>query len=237
MSDGELPLIDFLRQRLEIADTLLRKSEVPLGALAMWSGAVRHRLERIYGIDSPLLKSLPSKGIDRSITDTRSELTKRTEQVKRLINALENAPEATKSPLLGKKVFIGHGRSLVWLQLKDFLRERCALPCDEFNVEPAAGLSTTERLQAMLDQAGFAFVVMTAEDKHEDGRTYARPNVIHESGLFQGKLGTKRAIVLLESGCSDFSNIAGLTQIRFPHGDMRSAFEEVRRVLEREKMI
>jgi predicted nucleotide-binding protein len=104
-------------------------------------------------------------------------------------------------------------------------------------VEPAAGISTTERLQAMLDDAGFAFVIMTAEDKHADGRTYARPNVIHESGLFQGKLGTRRAIVMLEEGCSDFSNISGLTQIRFPKDDMRSAFEDVRRVLRREKLI
>ena len=139
-----------------------------------------------------------------------------------------------KSPLLGSKIFIGHGRSLVWLQLKDFLRERMHLACDEFNLEPAAGMSTTARLDAMLAQAGFAFIVMTAEEEHADGRVYARPNVIHESGLFQGRLGTQRAIVLLEEGCSDFSNISGLTQIRFPKENLVPSFEEIRRVLERE---
>jgi predicted nucleotide-binding protein len=34
--------------------------------------------------------------------------------------------------------------------------------------------------------------------------------VIHEAGLFQGKLGFARAIVLLEQDCNEFSNIAGL---------------------------
>ena len=161
------------------------------------------------------------------------ELTKRLEQLRVIVKAIETSAIGIQ----GKKIFIGHGRSHVWLQLKDFLRERMNLPCDEFNIEPAAGLTTTERLEAMLDQAGLAFVVMTAEDKHADGRFFARANVIHESGLFQGKLGNHKAIVLLESGCSDFSNIAGLTQIRFPHDDLKPAFEQIRGVLEREGMV
>lgn len=232
----EPSIIEFLRERLRVAETLARKPELRLGALPMWSGPVRFRLEKIYGRDSPLLSGLPARGIDRSIADPRAELTRRAEQVRRIIEALEAAPEAAKSPLLGRKIFIGHGRSLVWLQLKDFIRERMGLPCDEFNIEPAAGISTTARLEAMLAQAGFAFVVMTAEEKHADGRIYARPNVIHESGLFQGKLSTRRAIILLEDGCCDFSNIAGLTQIRFPQGDLKPALEDVRRVLERERL-
>jgi hypothetical protein len=38
----------------------------------------------------------------------------------------------------------------------------------------------------MLDQARFAFLVMTAEDEQADGNHHARMNVIHEVGLFQG---------------------------------------------------
>jgi predicted nucleotide-binding protein len=65
----------------------------------------------------------------------------------------------------------------------------------------------------------------------------ARANVIHEVGLFQGKLGMRRAIVMLEDGCAEFSNIVGLTQIRFHPGRISASFEEVRRILEREGMI
>lgn len=59
-------------------------------------------------------------------------------------------------------------------------------------------------------------------------------NVVHEAGLFQGRLGFTRAIVVLEEGCAEFSNIQGLGQIRFPVGQIGAAFEEVRRVIERE---
>ena len=96
------------------------------------------------------------------------------------------------------KIFIGHGRSLVWLQLKEFLTNRLRLDCDEFNAESVAGRSTVDRLQELLGRAWFAFLVMTGEDLHADGAAHARENVIHEAGLFQGRLGFERAIILLE---------------------------------------
>lgn len=110
----------------------------------------------------------------------------------------------------GTTVFIGHGGSLVWRELKDFLSERLGLSVDEFNSVPVAGVATVERLSEMLGAAVFAFLVMTAEDERSDGMINARLNVIHEVGLFQGRLGFKKAIVLLEEGCEEFSNIHGL---------------------------
>lgn len=134
-------------------------------------------------------------------------------------------------------VFIGHGRSGAWRGLKDFLQDRLGLRWDEFNREAVAGFATKERLEAMLDNASFAFLVMTAEDEKADGSMQARANVIHEVGLFQGRLGFERAIVLLEEGCSEFSNIVGLGQIRFPRDNILANSEDIRRVLEREKII
>lgn len=46
-----------------------------------------------------------------------------------------------------------------------------------------------------------------------------------------------RAIVLLEEGCEEFSNIAGLGQIRFPRGNISAVFEQIREVLEREEVL
>jgi predicted nucleotide-binding protein len=88
-----------------------------------------------------------------------------------------------------------------------------------------------------LEDASFAFLVMTGEDNAGDGSSRARENVVHEVGLFQGRLGLRRAIVLLEDGCSEFSNINGLTTIRFPKNNILSKSEEIRKVLEREKII
>ena len=133
--------------------------------------------------------------------------------------------------------FIGHGGSPVWRELKDFLENRLGLPYEEFNRIPQAGNTTSDRLKEMLESCCMAFLIMTGEDEHTDGTLHARSNVIHEIGLFQAQLGYERAIILLEDGCEEFSNIDGVTHIKFPKGNIRAAFEDIREVLERESII
>lgn len=151
--------------------------------------------------------------------------------------SLRQEKQKVENSLVGTNVFIGHGRSQVWRDLKDFVKDRLGLPYDEFNRVPVAGVTNIQRLTQMLDSAAVAFIVMTAEDEQADGKIEARTNVIHEVGLFQGRLGFTKAIVLLEEGCEEFSNIQGLGQIRFPKGNINAMFEEIRRVLEREGLI
>jgi predicted nucleotide-binding protein len=141
------------------------------------------------------------------------------------------------SDRIGTNVFIGHGRSALWRELKDFVQDRLGLVWDEFNRVPVAGVTNIARLSEMLDAAAIALLVLTAEDEMADGGIQARMNVVHEAGLFQGRLGFTKAIVLLEEGCTEFSNIQGLGQIRFPKGNIRASFEEVRQVLEREGVL
>lgn len=145
--------------------------------------------------------------------------------------------EVTTARREGTKVFIGHGHSKEWLALKDFIEGRMRLEWDEFNRVATAGVSTAERLKKMLDEATIAFLILTAEDETADGEWQARMNVIHEAGLFQGRLGFNRAIVMLEEGCKEFSNIHGLGQIGFPKSNIRAAFHDVELVLEREGII
>lgn len=145
--------------------------------------------------------------------------------------------KTTKDFQKGSKIFIGHGNSMAWRDLKDFINDRLGLAYDEFNRVPIAGLTNITRLSQMLDNACFAFLIMTAEDTQADGNLQARQNVIHEVGLFQGRLGFEKAIVLLEEGCKEFSNIHGLGQIRFPKGNIGAKFEAIREVLERENLL
>lgn len=145
--------------------------------------------------------------------------------------------KAKRSERIGTNVFIGHGRSLQWRELKDFIVDRLNFPYEEFNRVPVAGVTNIARLSEMLDGAGCALILLTSEDEQADGSMRARMNVIYEVGLFQGRLGFTKAIVLLEEGCEEFSNIQGLGQIRFPRGNIAAAFEEVRAVLEREEMM
>ena len=120
---------------------------------------------------------------------------------------------------------------------KGFYPRPIKLPWDEFNRVPVAGITNIARLSEMLDSASMALLILTAEDEQVDGKTTARMNVIHEAGLFQGRLGFTHANLLLEDGCDEFSNIDGLGQIRFPKENIKASFEEVRLVLEREGIV
>lgn len=134
-------------------------------------------------------------------------------------------------------VFIGHGASPIWRELKDFLVDELGLRYEEFNRESAAGVANSERVLALLNQCSFAFLVMTAEDELADGLRRARENVVHELGLAQATYGLHRAIMLVEERCETLSNMDGVGHIRFPRGDILARSEEIRAVLRRERIL
>jgi predicted nucleotide-binding protein len=236
---AEVANADLLRDHLARGRKLLASPEgVKVGQLRMWTGAMRYRLKLIYGQDSDVYTQFPMipEGFPQS--QALDALRDRVERLERFLMSLQAIGGTTilKASRAGR-VFIGHGGSPVWRELKDFLQDRLRLAWDEFNREAVAGFTTFERLDEMLTAASFAFLVMTAEDEHADASLHARENVVHEVGLFQGRLGPRKAIILLEDGCEEFSNIIGLSQIRFPRGRVSAAFEEIRCVLEREGVV
>lgn len=233
----ESSVIDVLSRHLERAKGFLAKGSIKRGQVQMWSVGVRSQLQKIYGSDSEIVQLL-SPGLVTEGIDYAAELNRRAVLLDNYIASLNRFGSTFfQSGNEGSRVFIGHGRSPLWRELKDFLQDRLCLPWDEFNREAVAGITTFERISGMLDSASFAFLIMTGEDQHSDASTHARQNVVHEVGLFQGRLGPKKAIILLEEGCAEFSNIVGLSQIRFPIGRISAVFEEIRRVLEREGII
>lgn len=147
------------------------------------------------------------------------------------------ADGAAMNPSSRPTVFIGHGRDREWLVLQNFLEKKLDLQVVEFNSVATAGVATAVRLQTMLEQSHFALLVMTGENDQADGTRHARENVVHEIGLFQGRLGFSRAIVMLEDGCEEFSNIHGLGQIRFPKDNISAVFEDIRDILDREGLL
>lgn len=132
------------------------------------------------------------------------------------------------------KIFIGHGRSLQWRELKDHLQDKHEYCVKAYEVGARAGHAIRDIVTEMLDESNFALLLLTAEDEMQDGKMRARQNVIHEAGLFQGRLGFHRAVVLLEEGVEEFSNISGIEQIRFGSGRIRETFGEVLATLKRE---
>jgi hypothetical protein len=143
--------------------------------------------------------------------------------------------EAPPSPGPGRpRVLISHGSSEVWHQLREFVGGTLGLEHEARNRAPGTDLATARRLEQLLDEAGFAFLVMTAEDERTNG---AWQSVVHEAGLFQGRLGFKRAVILVEVGCEGFPDLLGLTVIRFPKGDLLDCKDEIKRMLVRERLV
>ncbi len=131
-------------------------------------------------------------------------------------------------------VFIGHGRDALWRELKDHLQDKHGLKVEAYEIGARAGHAVRDVLERMLERSSFAVLVMTGEDETADGSRRARQNVIHETGLFQGRLGFTRAVVLVEAGTEMFSNMEGIEQIRFSQGNIKETFGEVLATIRRE---
>lgn len=148
--------------------------------------------------------------------------------------ASSRLPVPKKKPPDPPTIFIGHGGSPQWRDLKDHLHEKHAYRVEAYEVGARAGHAIRDILNDMLSKSSFAILVMTGEDQTSDGGMRARQNVVHEAGLFQGRLGFTRAIVLLENGAEEFSNIHGIEQIRFDKGRIKETFGDVVATIRRE---
>lgn len=96
-----------------------------------------------------------------------------------------------------------------------------------------SGHSIRDILDDMLAEATFAVLVMTAEDEQADGTFRARQNVVHEVGLFQGRLGFPRAIVVRQEGVEMLSNLDGIQYVPFT-AHIRETYGEVLSAIRRE---
>jgi len=146
------------------------------------------------------------------------------------ISSFELSEIETKIPI----IFIGHGRSQQWRELKDHLSDKHDYKIEAYETGARAGHTIRDILEEMASKSSFAILVMTGEDEDKDGKMNARPNVIHEIGLFQGRIGFGRAIVLLEKGTEEFSNLDGIQQLRFTKGNIKEIFGDVLATLKRE---
>ena len=167
---------------------------------------------------------------------------KNRQTIEGLFHILEAAAEsardvpapAPKSQQISPRIFIGHGCSVQWRLLKDHLADLHGYRVEAFETGARAGHTVRDVLEDMLNKSAFALLVLTAEDEQGDGTLRARQNVVHEAGLFQGRLGFSRAILLIEDGCEPFSNVDGIQQIRFSSQNIKETFGDVLATLRRE---
>lgn len=159
------------------------------------------------------------------------------ELTRQITTAATGKPPPPPEAVAKTCVFVGHGRSKLWARVKVFLEDELGLATITYESEPRTGESIVPILEKMLTQATFAVLILTAEDETSEGHRRARQNVIHEAGLFQGKLGFKKAILLVQHGVESFTNVAGLQHIPFSGESIEQTFYELQRALRRERQL
>lgn len=132
---------------------------------------------------------------------------------------------------LPRGVFIAHGGSPEWVAAKLFIEERLKIPAYSFESSSWGGHQVTEALTDCLDRCSFAICVLTAEDLTDDGRRLARQNVVHEVGLFQGRYGFDRVLMLVEDGCDFVPAVAEPYALRFPRHAVQHTFYQLEATL------
>ena len=143
----------------------------------------------------------------------------------------------TQVPAKGK-IFIGHGRSKLYASLELHLRQDHGLDVVNFESESRVSRSIIDELKRMLEEATFAIIILTEEDETvSGGAKRARQNVIHEVGLFQGKLGFEKVVLLRQGNVEEFTNVAGLQYIHFTGDHIDQTYYQLQRVLMREGII
>jgi len=175
------------------------------------------------------IASVSIQSPDRGEIEAVTAVFARHAEASRINKDVATAPATSDTPT----VFIGHGRNPAWRDLKDHLADKHGLSVEAYEVGARAGHAVRDILSSMLTKSSIALIVMTGEDRAEDGLR-PRQNVVHEAGLFQGRLGFERALVLMEDGVESFSNLDGLDVIRFPEGNIKSTFGDVLATIKRE---
>ena len=132
------------------------------------------------------------------------------------------------------KIFIGHGNDPIWNEIRHHLHDKHNFRVNAYETGARAGHEIRDVLEEMLSDSSFAILIFTGENIDAEGKRHPRENVIHELGLFQGKLGSKRAIVLLEAGVERFSNIEGVQYIPFKKESISATISEILATLKRE---
>ena len=155
-------------------------------------------------------------------------------RVQRIFSAFDAKRAVETVPVESPVVFIGHGRSPAWKDLRDHLRDQHDYRIECYESGSRSGHSIRDILESMAEKSSFALLVMTGEDEQASGALRARQNVIHEAGIFQGRLGFSRAIILREEGVESFSNIDGIQYIEFAKDRIRETYGDVLATLRRE---
>ena len=229
----------FVKKLAEYNYSNLRKEEVK--EIVFYSQKIEeffieYRPTPDSGLYSPPFQTSSNDKTVLSILRLTSQLSNMTEE--QIEKEVETIKPKAKSVSKGTGfIFIGHGRSKLWARVQLYLQDEHNLKTLSFESESHTSESITDILADFLNKSSFAILIMTAEDETSDGKIRARQNVIHEAGLFQGRLGFNKVVILKQNETEEFSNIAGLQYIPFSGDNIEQTFYELQRTLKKAGLI
>lgn len=135
---------------------------------------------------------------------------------------------STPPPQKEFTVFIGYSNRELCLEVQKFLFDE-SIKSMSFKDFEHLSITAVQVLEEALETCSYCIMIVTPQDKQPDGKKRARQNVIHEIGLFQGRLGFQRVLILEQEGIDSFSNIDGLQTARFDEGNIESTFTRILR--------
>jgi len=145
-------------------------------------------------------------------------------QSRRPLSEKDKAKVKSRRP----KAFISHsGNTPALTELRDYL--------DELDIEkiivikkPNVDREINTKVEIYMDEADFVIILATGDSKDRNGNTIPAGNVVHETGLAQGKLKFKGKIIyLLEEGVKLPSNIQPKGYIRFNRSNIEHKFGDI----------
>lgn len=217
----EINLIDKLREHLKMGERMLANPHFQPPQIRRFRFQAKDSPAKIYGMDSALIQEFNNVA-DAAVlvSDPKVALQQIMLFVERIVNSLSTdvLARVRESEETGglRRMFVGHGRSPIWSRIVSHLKDELGLEdVEAFESESRTSEHIVDILNQFLDNCDAAVIVMTADERTSDGSGRARQNVIHEIGLFQGRRGFNRVILLQQTGTEDFSNIAGLQTVRF----------------------
>ncbi|HTU20756.1 MAG TPA: PfkB family carbohydrate kinase [Gemmataceae bacterium] len=134
-------------------------------------------------------------------------------------------------------VYIGFGQDPLGNQVEEYLRRTHGLDVKRCALKPRAGRQHVDDLSDCLDCCTFAVLVPDPEGEAEDDKPWTRDRVLREAGLFQGRLGLHRVVLMLPEGVKKLANVEGLQSIDVPKDRLYRALKQLEVLLKRDGII
>ena len=202
-------------------------------AAKQWSQHTSSFIDRLFGSEDPRSKEF--RQMDWSASSWTEDVTRRTNKLRYFIDELElelpvqpspisvTATSPNPQPSPSNRIFIVHGHGGELKEATARLVSQIDLEPVILHEQPNQGRTIIEKFSTFAKEAGFAIVLLTADDvgaagkveRHSDLQPRARQNVIFELGFFFGALTQGRVCAVYERGVEIPSDLGGVLYIPY----------------------